>query len=73
MRYELSDAEWRILSGMLPNKPRGLLLWTTDAFSMASFGWSGAPGRDLPEVYGPRTTCYNRSVRCNERASGKTS
>ncbi len=24
MRYELSDAEWRILSGMLPNKPRGV-------------------------------------------------
>ena len=24
---------------------------------------SGAPWRDLPEVYGPRTTCYNRFVR----------
>jgi transposase len=21
---------------------------------------SGAPRRDLPETYGPRTTCYNR-------------
>src|SRR5258707_1928653 len=31
--------------------------------SMASFGSSGAPWRDLPEVYGPRTTCYNRFVR----------
>jgi len=29
------------------------------------FGSSGQVrhGRDLPEVYGPRTTCYNRSVR----------
>ncbi len=24
MRYELSDTEWRILSGMPPNKPRGV-------------------------------------------------
>ncbi|MBG6117995.1 transposase [Sphingobium sp. JAI105] len=24
---------------------------------------SGAPWRDLPERYGPRTTCYNRLVR----------
>jgi len=24
---------------------------------------SGAPWRDLPEAYGPRTTCYNRFVR----------
>src|SRR5262245_65900191 len=24
---------------------------------------SGAPWRDLPESYGPRTTCYNRFVR----------
>jgi transposase len=24
---------------------------------------SGAPWRDLPEHYGPRTTCYNRFVR----------
>jgi len=25
--------------------------------------WSGAPWRDLPENYGPYTTCYNRFVR----------
>src|SRR5260221_12867059 len=24
---------------------------------------SGAPWRDLPETYGPRSTCYNRFVR----------
>jgi transposase len=24
---------------------------------------SGAPWRDLPDIYGPRTTCYNRFVR----------
>jgi transposase len=25
---------------------------------------SGAPWRDLPESFGPYTTCYNRFVRC---------
>ena len=37
----------------------------TVAFSTGIF-WvlrSGAPWRDLPETYGPRTTCYNRFVR----------
>ena len=27
---------------------------------------SGAPWRDLPERYGPRTTCYNRFARWRE-------
>jgi transposase len=36
--------------------------WT----AIRSFLWvlrTGAPWRDLPETYGPRTTCYNRFVR----------
>src|SRR5690606_40791754 len=38
--------------------------WSSDVCS--SDLWvlrSGAPWRDLPERYGPRTTCYNRFVR----------
>jgi transposase len=37
----------------------------TGAYSMAIF-WvlrSGAPWRDLPDNFGPYTTCYNRFVR----------
>ena len=65
MRYELSDTEWRILSGMLPNKPRGVAR-VDDRRVLNGIFWvlrSGAPWRDLPEIYGPRTTCYNRFVR----------
>jgi transposase len=33
-------------------------------YDLTDFEWrSGAPWRDLPERYGPRTTCYNRFVR----------
>jgi transposase len=56
MRYELSDYEWTAIKPMLPNKPRGV----RRAFSGSS---ARAPWRDLPETYGPRTTCYNRFVR----------
>ena len=61
MRYELSDCEWSLIKPMLPNKPRGVprvigrrVFWVLR---------SGAPWRDLPEIYGPCTTCYNRFVR----------
>ena len=36
-------------------------------YQLSDYEWtairSGAPWRDLPENYGPRTTCYNRFVR----------
>src|SRR5262245_18799372 len=56
-RYDLSDFEWR--------KPRGVLR-VDDRRVLNGIFWvlrSGAPWRDLPERYGPRTTCYNRFVR----------
>jgi transposase len=39
MRYELSDSEWSVIDAMLPNKPRGVLVSTIGAFSMASSGY----------------------------------
>jgi transposase len=65
MRYELSDNEWRAIRVMLPNKPRGVAR-VDDRRVLNGIFWvlrSGAPWRDLPTVYGPRTTCYNRFVR----------
>ena len=50
---------------MLPNKPRGVRR-VNDRRVLNGIFWalrSGAPWRDLPEIYGPRTTCYNRFVR----------
>ena len=65
MRYELSDTEWGAIRVMLPNKSRGVAR-VDDRRVLNGIFWvlrSGAPWRDLPDDYGPRTTCYNRFVR----------
>ena len=65
MRYQLSDYEWSVIKPMLPNKPRGVRR-VNDRRVLNGIFWilrSGAPWRDLPATYGPRTTCYNRFVR----------
>lgn len=61
-RYDLTDFEWRVIEPLLPNKPRGVPR-VDDRRTLNGIFWvlrSGAPWRDLPERYGPRTTCYNR-------------
>ena len=65
MRYDLSDGEWNAIRVMLPNKLRGVARVDNRRVLNGIF-WllrSGAPWRDLPDIYGPRTTCYNRFVR----------
>ena len=65
MRYELSDCECGVIKPMLPNKPRGIPR-VDDRRVLNGIFWvlrSGAPWRDLPEIYGPCTTCYNQFVR----------
>lgn len=65
MRYELSTYEWSVIRPMLPNKPRGVPR-VDDRRILNGIFWvvrSGAPWRDLPESFGPHTTCYNRFVR----------
>jgi transposase len=65
MRYELTDHEWTAIEPMLPNKPRGAAP-VNDRRVLNGIFWvlrSGASWRDLPESFGPYTTCYNRFVR----------
>ena len=60
MRYELTA-----IKSMLPNKPRGVAR-VNDRRVLNGIFWvlrSGAPWRDLPDDFGPYTTCYNRFVR----------
>ncbi len=69
-RHELSDEEWAIIQSLLPNKPRGVPR-VDDRRVINGILWrfrTGAPWRDVPERYGPRTTLYNRFVRW--RAAG---
>ena len=69
-RHELSDEEWSIIQPLLPSKPRGVPR-VDDRRVLNGILWrlrTGAPWRDIPERYGPRTTLYNRFVRW--RAAG---
>jgi transposase len=64
-RYDMTNFEWCVIEPLLPNKPRGAPR-VDDRRVLNGIFWvlrSGAPWRDLPERYGPGTTCYNRFVR----------
>ena len=61
-RYDLSEAEWRLIAPLLPNKPRGVARVDDRRVINGIFYVlrTGSPWRDLPERYGPYTTVYNR-------------
>jgi transposase len=61
-RYDLSEAEWRLIAPLLPNKPRGVARVDDRRVVNGIFYVlrTGSPWRDLPERYGPYTTVYNR-------------
>ena len=61
-RYELTDFEWLIIEPLLPNKPRGKPR-VDDRRLLNGIYWrlrTGSPWGDIPERYGPPTTCSNR-------------
>ena len=58
-----------VIEPLLPNKPRGVPR-VDDRRVLNGIMWvlrSGAPWRDLPERYGPYTTCYNRFNRWRKK------
>jgi transposase len=64
-RYELTDGEWLIIAPLLPNKPRGVPR-VDDRRVLNGILWrfrTGSPWAEIPERYGPSTTCYNRFIR----------
>jgi len=64
-RYELTDREWSIIAPLLPNKPRGVPR-VDDRRGLNGILWrfrAAPPWAEIPERYGPPTTCYNRFVR----------
>ena len=64
-RYDLADPEWGVLEPLLPNKPPDVPR-VDDNRVLNGIFWvlrSGAPWRNVPQRYGPYTTCYNRFVR----------
>ncbi len=64
-RYEITDFEWSVIAPLLPNRPRGVPR-ADDREVLNDIFWrlrTGSPWADIPERYGPYTTCYNRFVR----------
>src|SRR5215207_8899471 len=61
-RFDLTDFEWSVIEPVLPNKPRGVPR-VDDRRVLNGIFWrlrTGAPWADIPERYGPHTTCVNR-------------
>jgi transposase len=61
-RYDLREFGWRVIEPLLPNEPRAVPRVDYGRVLNGIF-WmlrSGSPWRDLPERYGPSTTCCNR-------------
>jgi transposase len=64
-RFDLTDFEWSIIEPLLPQKSRGVPR-VDDRRVINGILWrfrTGSPWADIPERYGPSTTCYNRFVR----------
>lgn len=61
-RFDLTDEEWAIIEPLLPAQSRGPERKDDRKVLNGIFFIlrTGAPWRDLPERYGPRTTVYNR-------------
>lgn len=72
-RFDLSDEEWAIISPLLPEQGRGAKRGDDRKVLNGIFYIlrTGAPWRDLPERYGPRTTVYNRYVRWGRKGVWK--
>jgi transposase len=72
-RFDLTDAEWATIQPLLPRQSRGPRRKNDRRILNGIFYIlrTGAPWRDLPERYGPRTTVYNRYVRWGRRGIWK--
>lgn len=71
-RFDLTDFEWSVIQPLLPNKPRGVPR-VDDRRVLNGIFWrlrTGAPWADIPERYGPHTTCVNRFNRWRKAGFG---
>ncbi len=72
-RFDLNDKEWNLIEPLLPKGLRGARR-TDDRRILNGIFYvlrAGCPWRDLPERYGPYTTCYNRYNRWSKRGIWK--
>jgi transposase len=70
-RFDLTDEEWDLIEPLLPPQRSGKRgrPYSDHRRVVNGILWidrTGAPWRDLPERYGPFTTCHERLVRWQE-------
>ena len=68
-RFDLTDFEWSVIDPLLPTDWRGKER-VDDRRVLNGIFWrlrTGAPWSDIPERYGPHTTCVNRFNRWRKR------
>ena len=72
-RFDLTDEEWALIAPLLPQGLRGARRVDDRRVLNGIFYMlrTGCPWRDLPERYGPYTTCYNRYNRWAKRGVWK--
>ncbi len=72
-RFDLTDEEWAVIELHFPRRGRGPARVDDRKVLNGIFYIlrTGAPWRDLPERYGPRTTVYNRYARWSQRGIWK--
>jgi transposase len=64
-RYELEDAQWDLIKGLMPKQCRGGK-WNDHRSTLNGILWvlrSGAPWRDMPERYGKWNSVHDRLCR----------
>lgn len=74
-RYDLSEAEWRLIEPLLPNKPRGVA-GVDDRRVINGIYYvlrTGSPWRDLPSRYGRARRSMIVSTVGPRRGSGSRS
>lgn len=67
-RFELTDGQWSLVSGLMPEQGRGGR-WKDHRLMLDGMLWvlrTGAGWRDLPERYGPWQTVYDRFRRWSQ-------
>ena len=61
MRFDLTDEEWAELEPLMPVKRKSARVDDRRVLNAILYVLrTGIPWRDLPEMYGPYTTAYNR-------------
>ena len=69
-RFDLTEFEWSVIKTLLPIKVR-CVARVDDRRVLNGIFWrlrTGAPWADIPERYGPHTTCVNRFNRWRKAA-----